>query len=58
MKRTKFKKNSEALEYLRENGKYNTKGELVLNEGIKTLNYPNSEDPNKVSLRIDTMVLN
>lgn len=39
MKRTKFKSNKQAVKYLRANGKYNSKHELVLNEGIKLLNY-------------------
>lgn len=34
-----FKDKSEALNHLKSNGKYNKDGELVLNQGIHTMNY-------------------
>jgi len=52
MKFTKFKSNKEAIKHLRANGKYNSNNELVLNEGVKTLLYPNTNQ-DKVSLKIN-----
>jgi len=34
-----FKSKKEAIKYLKSNGKYNKDGELVLPEGIYTMNY-------------------
>lgn len=34
-----FKTKQEALNHLKSNGRYNKQGELVLNEGIHTMNY-------------------
>lgn len=34
-----FKDKKQALKHLKSNGKYNKQGELVLDEGIHTMNY-------------------
>lgn len=53
MKRTKFKSNKKALEYLRENGQYNANHELVVKEGVTLLNYTRTtedKEPNFIQL--------
>ena len=55
MKRTKFKSNKQAIKYLRANGKYNSNKELVLNEGVKTLNYNDSpEEKQSLIINLET----
>lgn len=55
MKLSKFKSNKEANKYLKANGKYNSKNELVLKEGIKTLQYPDTTEEG-ISLKLELNV--